>query len=163
MKSKLLPTLLALVAGLACSLTALAAAQEKPAAPADAARIKGGHLVAPTDQDAAWLAKARASYPLKTCVVSNEELGGMGESKDMIYRQAGQPDRLVRFCCKNCLEDFEKDQAKYLQAITAAAKPAAAASYVCPMHADVTSTKADAKCPKCGMALVPAKGGKSGH
>jgi FtsP/CotA-like multicopper oxidase with cupredoxin domain len=29
------------------------------------------------------------------------------------------------------------------------------ASYVCPMHPEVTSAKAD-KCPKCGMKLVPA-------
>ena len=27
-------------------------------------------------------------------------------------------------------------------------------TYVCPMHPEVTSTKEDQKCPKCGMALV---------
>ncbi len=27
-------------------------------------------------------------------------------------------------------------------------------TYTCPMHAEVTSTKEDDKCPKCGMALV---------
>ena len=27
-------------------------------------------------------------------------------------------------------------------------------TYVCPMHPEVTSTKEDEKCPKCGMALV---------
>ncbi len=27
-------------------------------------------------------------------------------------------------------------------------------TYVCPMHAEVTSTKESEKCPKCGMALV---------
>lgn len=31
-----------------------------------------------------------------------------------------------------------------------------ATSYVCPMHADVTSSKAD-KCSKCGMALKEVK------
>ncbi len=30
-------------------------------------------------------------------------------------------------------------------------------TYVCPMHPEVTSDKADAKCPKCGMALVEKK------
>lgn len=29
-----------------------------------------------------------------------------------------------------------------------------AAGYVCPMHPEITSTKAGATCPKCGMALV---------
>lgn len=30
-------------------------------------------------------------------------------------------------------------------------------AYVCPMHPEVTSDKADAKCPKCGMALEHKK------
>lgn len=35
-------------------------------------------------------------------------------------------------------------------------KQAPAASYVCPMHADVTASKAG-KCSKCGMALKEVK------
>ena len=66
-----------------------------------AAEAPAGELVAPTDKDAAWLTAARAAYPLKTCVVSEEELGGMGVPVEFIYRQAGQPDRLARFCCKS--------------------------------------------------------------
>lgn len=30
-------------------------------------------------------------------------------------------------------------------------------TYVCPMDPEVTSTQADDKCPKCGMALVVKK------
>ena len=39
-------------------------------------------------------------------------------------------------------------------------KQAPAASYVCPMHADVTGTKAG-KCSKCGMALKEVKATKA--
>jgi hypothetical protein len=75
--------------------------------------------------DAAWLAQAKAAYPLKTCVVSDETIGGsMGEGIDYVYKQAGQPDRLVRFCCKDCRKDFDKDPAKYLKLIDEAAAKA---------------------------------------
>lgn len=74
-----------------------------------------GQLVAPTEKDAAWLAQARSAYPLKTCVVSGDEFGGeMGEVIDRIYREKDKPDRLIRFCCDGCLEDFEKDPAEFL-------------------------------------------------
>src|ERR1035438_948567 len=61
--------------------------------------------------DKAWLSDARAKYPIDTCVVSGERLDDHAESKrlDIIYREPGKPDRLVRFCCKGCITDFEKD------------------------------------------------------
>ena len=57
------------------------------------------------------IAKAQAeSYPLSTCVVSGEKLGGdMGDIVDYIHE-----NKLVRFCCKGCVKDFKKDPAKYL-------------------------------------------------
>jgi hypothetical protein len=84
---------------------------------------------APADKsaapDAAWLAQAKAAYPLKTCVVSDETIGGgMGDGIDYVYIQAGQPDRLVRFCCKDCRKDFDKEPAKYLKLIDEAAAKA---------------------------------------
>jgi hypothetical protein len=80
---------------------------------------------APAAPDAAWLAQARAEYPLKTCVVSDEEIGGsMGEGIDFVYKQEGKPDRLVRFCCKDCVKDFNKEPAKYLKLIDEAAAKA---------------------------------------
>jgi hypothetical protein len=111
-KSVLLP-LLALLASLFVS-TVLQAAD----APA-------GELIAPTDKDAAWLTEARAAYPLKTCLISEEELGGMGAPVEFIYRQPGQADQLVRFCCKMCVPKFKKDPAKYLALLKAGDKAGA--------------------------------------
>ncbi len=109
-KSVLLP-LLALLAGLFA--TSVLRAADTPA----------GELIAPTDKDAAWLAEARAAYPLKTCLISEEELGGMGAPVEFIYRQPGQADQLVRFCCKMCVPKFKKDPAKYLAQLKPGAKP----------------------------------------
>lgn len=81
-----------------------------------------GKLVRPGDKDAAWLEAARKAYPLDTCLTSDEELGSMGKSPEYIYRVAGQPDRLVIFCCDGCDQDFLKEPAKYLAKLDAAAK-----------------------------------------
>ena len=67
-------------------------------------------------------ANTAADYPLTTCVVSGDKLDGdMGAPFDYIYKQDGKPDRLVRFCCKNCVKDFLKAPAKYLKMIDDAA------------------------------------------
>lgn len=72
------------------------------------------------------------AYPLDTCVVSGEKLGGeMGEPYDYVYKQAGQPDQLVRFCCKGCLKDFLKEPAVYLEMIKAGAPAATASAAAC--------------------------------
>ena len=73
--------------------------------------------------DAFDLAKAKASYPLDTCVVSGEPLadGDMGPPIDYVYKQDGQPDRLIRFCCTMCVAKFKKSPAKYLKTIDDAA------------------------------------------
>jgi YHS domain-containing protein len=65
--------------------------------------------------DAAAIAKQRPTYPLDTCVVTGEKLGGMGDPVDYVYR-----GRLVRFCCSGCIRTFEKDPASYLKRIAAA-------------------------------------------
>ena len=122
-KFRLLLPLLTLAALVAFSSPAFARDHDQ-AHPAAPAQPTAGRLVETADVDAAWLAKARAEYPLKTCSVSGEALGGdMGAPIDRIYREAGQPDRLIRFCCKDCVDDFKKDPAKYLKAIDDAARP----------------------------------------
>jgi hypothetical protein len=70
--------------------------------------------------DAAYVKAQTAAYPLKTCIVSGEELGGMGEAYDKLYGT-----RLVRFCCSSCTESFEKEPATYLKKLDDAKKPAA--------------------------------------
>ena len=41
-------------------------------------------------------------YPLKTCIVSSEKLGGdMGKPVTLVYK--GQE---MKFCCKDCVKDF---------------------------------------------------------
>ena len=69
-------------------------------------------------------AAAKAAYPLTTCVVSGDVLaddGPMGPPVDYIYKQKGKPDRLVRFCCDSCIDDFNQDPQKYLKMIDDAA------------------------------------------
>ncbi len=83
-----------------------------------AADAPAGELVLPSDHDTAWLAAARSTYPLKTCLVSDEELGSMGKPADYIYRQSGQPDQLVRFCCKMCVRKFKQAPEKHLARLT---------------------------------------------
>jgi YHS domain-containing protein len=51
-------------------------------------------------------------YPLKTCVVSGDKLGEMGDP--FVYAYEG---REIKFCCKGCLKDFKKDPAKYIKII----------------------------------------------
>ena len=87
-----------------------------------ATAAEGGKLVAVTEKDAAWVAKAKAEYPTNLCVVSDDKLGGdMGKPADYIYRVEGKPDRLVSFCCKDCVKDFNKDPEKYLKSLDHAA------------------------------------------
>ncbi len=81
-----------------------------------------GHDHAAT-ADSEAVTKAKASYPLDTCVVSGDKLeaGDMGPPIDYVYKEEGKPDRLVRLCCKHCIKDFKKDPAKYLKQIDDAA------------------------------------------
>ena len=55
-------------------------------------------------------------YPLKTCLVSGEELGKMGEPYRFSYK--GQE---IKLCCKSCEKDFNKEPDKYLQKLAAGA------------------------------------------
>ncbi len=89
-------------------------------------KMPSGQLVPVTEKDAAWLAKAKAEYPTKMCMVSGDKLGAdMGKPVDYIYREEGKPDRLISFCCKDCVKDFNKNPEKYLKALDEAGAKAA--------------------------------------
>ncbi|MDP1580590.1 MAG: hypothetical protein Q8M02_09945 [Candidatus Didemnitutus sp.] len=83
---------------------------------------KSGSCCSP--QQVAQVESAPA-YPLTVCVVSGEELGSMGKPVDYTHQEAGQSDRLVRFCCAGCIKTFKKDPAKYLAQIDQAAQAVA--------------------------------------
>ncbi len=68
------------------------------------------------DTPATDAAKAKP-YPFDTCIVSGEKLDGMGGA--VVVVKDGQE---VKFCCKGCIKDFNKDPAKYLKKIAEADK-----------------------------------------
>ena len=60
-------------------------------------------------------------YPLDTCIISGDKLGGdMGEPYVFTYQ-----DQEVKLCCAMCKKDFDKEPAKYIKLIRAADKKAA--------------------------------------
>ena len=56
-------------------------------------------------------------YPLKTCLVSDEDLESMGGA--FVHKHEGVT---VKFCCEGCVEDFQKDPKKFLAKLEAAKK-----------------------------------------
>ena len=84
--------------------------ENKSAAPKTAQIVK-------TPEDKAKVAELAKSYPLNTCVVSHDSLGGMGETVDALYE-----GRLIRFCCKGCVKSFNKNPEKYLKEIDSTKK-----------------------------------------
>ncbi len=72
-------------------------------------------------------------YPLDTCIVSGEKLGSRGEPVNHVHK-----NRLVRFCCPDCIGAFEKKPAEYLRALDERIADAQRAAYPlasCPVMA----------------------------
>jgi hypothetical protein len=55
------------------------------------------------------------AYPLTTCIVTDNELGSMGDEQSIVY--AG---RTIKFCCDPCVAKFQKNPAKFLAKLPAA-------------------------------------------
>lgn len=81
-----------------------------------AAGLLAGSLAAfAVDEESAAKGKP---YPLKTCIVSDEKLGG-DHGEPYVFVHEGQE---IKLCCKPCLKDFNKEPAKYLKKIEAGGK-----------------------------------------
>ena len=76
----------------------------------------------PSAADAAAIAKARADYPLKTCLVADEAFTTIEQAIGHVHRVAGQPDRVIFVCCHDCVADFKAAPANYLAKLDAAKK-----------------------------------------
>jgi transposase-like protein len=63
--------------------------------------------------------KAVKAYALSTCLVTDEQLGSMGEPFVHIHQ-----DREIKFCCKACLRSFNKEPASYIRKLDLAEKSA---------------------------------------
>lgn len=63
--------------------------------------------------------KEAKEYPLKTCVVSDDKLGEMGDP--FVIKHEGKE---VKLCCKSCKKDFDKDPKKYMKKLAEAEKAA---------------------------------------
>ncbi|MDE1170661.1 MAG: hypothetical protein PW734_05535 [Verrucomicrobium sp.] len=92
---------------------------------------------APTDQE--QIDALKKTYPLTTCPISGEKLGGqMGTPVDYLYKttdaKGKETARLVRFCCKGCVSQFKADPKPALEKIDreAAAQAAAATPHPTP-------------------------------
>lgn len=64
--------------------------------------------------------KTPKAYTLKTCPVSDEKLGEMGDPVVFTYE-----GREIKLCCKNCRKDFDASPAKFVKKIEKAEKSAA--------------------------------------
>ncbi|MBW7907842.1 MAG: hypothetical protein H3C50_02845 [Kiritimatiellae bacterium] len=60
-------------------------------------------------------------YPLTTCIVSDEDLGSMGDA--YVFKHGNQE---IKLCCKRCLKKFNADPEKYLKKMADEAKAKAA-------------------------------------
>ena len=79
---------------------------DKESTPAPMAKDAPAHELKPV--------KPSASYPLKTCLVTDEELGDLEDRAAFTYDGTE-----VQFCCPGCAKGFKSDPAKYLAKLAA--------------------------------------------
>lgn len=69
--------------------------------------------------DKAVMEAQRASYPLKTCLISGEDLPGSEDVVEIVVA-----NRLIRLCCDGCVLTFEGNPGLHIQKLDAAWKAA---------------------------------------
>lgn len=82
--------------------------------------------------DAAIIEQQKAKYPLDTCIMSGEKLGD--KAVDAVI-----DNRLVRFCCADCVANFKKDIPGNFKKLDAAVIEKQKASYTakkCPVSGE---------------------------
>lgn len=92
-------------------LAGLAMAQ-KPAAPSAPQKPADVAAAPASAADAKVIASQKPSYPLDSCPISHEKLGGMGTPVDMVV-----DGQLVRLCCPSCKKGVEKEKVAILKSI----------------------------------------------
>lgn len=102
-----------------CVLLAITATLTLPLSAADSPQPAKAQIVK-TPEEKTQASEQAKTYPLTTCLVSGDKLGGMGETIDCLYE-----GKLIRFCCKGCIKSFNKNPGKYLPELDAAKKPSA--------------------------------------
>lgn len=55
-------------------------------------------------------------YPLDTCIISGDKLGGMSEPVVFLYQTNGI-NQEIKFCCPMCKSEFLKSPDKYMKII----------------------------------------------
>ncbi len=76
----------------------------------------GGEQQSSDNKSAGGQTAQTKPYPVDWCIVTGEKLGSMGDPVVRTYQ--GQE---VKFCCKYCIEEFEKTPAVFLARIDSAA------------------------------------------
>ncbi|RXK54413.1 hypothetical protein ESB00_00505 [Oleiharenicola lentus] len=72
-------------------------------------------LLAPAIHAAEKPKEAVKPYPLNVCIVTDNDLGSMGDERTFVYE--GQE---IKICCKPCEKKFLKDPARYLKKLAPA-------------------------------------------
>jgi len=104
MKTKRFPLLATLAFGLSVALSSASA-------------IAADASAKPTAEKKAADKGPAKPYPLDVCLVTDNDLGSMGDEQVMVYE--GQ---IIKFCCKPCEKKFLKNPAKYLEKLAPKAK-----------------------------------------